>query len=105
MSKYFVDAVGNYLGAFDGAKQPNNSVEVATPPQHALDKFQDGEWIAYTPPEPTAAEELASSDAGMARMTEDLIDTLITKGVISSADLPQMAQDKLNNRKVLRAKL
>ena len=57
------------------------------------------------PVPPTPAEELAASDAGMIRIIEDLTETLIAKGVIAVADLPQFAQDKLNNRKALRVKL
>lgn len=54
---------------------------------------------------PTPAEQLAATDAGMIRMIEDLTDALVKKGVIRAADLTQPAQDKLNNRKALRAKL
>ena len=57
------------------------------------------------PVPPTPAEELAASDAGMVRMIEDLTQTLINKGVIIEADLPVVAQEKLNKRKALRAKL
>jgi hypothetical protein len=54
---------------------------------------------------PTPAQQLAASDADMIRLIEDLTNTLITKGLIVEADLPQAAQDKLNNRKALRAQL
>ncbi|WP_051271656.1 hypothetical protein [Fundidesulfovibrio putealis] len=53
-----------------------------------------------------AREALARSDSmDMARVSEDLIDTLVAKGVIAMADLPQAAQDKLIARKAERAKL
>ncbi len=59
------------------------------------------------PPQPelTAAQQLEASDADMIRMIEDLTNTLIAKNVIKETDLPQAAQDKLNNRKALRAQL
>ncbi len=46
--------------------------------------------------------QLAASDAGMARVLEDLIATLAAKGVISEADLPAAAQSKLQARRDLR---
>lgn len=49
--------------------------------------------------------ELAATDKGMARIGEDLIDVLISKGVILIADLPQDTQDKLADRKAKRAAL
>jgi hypothetical protein len=41
----------------------------------------------------------------MPRVVEDLIDTLVFKGLISEAELPQAAQDKLANRRNKRAAL
>ena len=38
---------------------------------------------------------LSSSDAGLARVTEDLIELLIARGVIRFTDLPLAAQNKL----------
>lgn len=53
-----------------------------------------------------AREALARSDSmDMARVAEDLIDTLAAKGVIALTDLPQAAQDKLAARKAERAKI
>lgn len=46
---------------------------------------------------------LAATDSDMARVTEDLIDLLVSKGVITEAELPQGAQDKLTNRRSKRA--
>ena len=71
------------------------------------------EWIEGLPPDGatayqaplSAAAQLAASDIEMARITEDLIHTLITKGVIAASDLPQAAQIKLAGRKALRGKL
>jgi hypothetical protein len=49
-----------------------------------------------------AERTLAASDLGMARVVEDLIATLIAKGVIAKADLPQAAVRKLTDRETLR---
>lgn len=48
--KHFVDASGNYLGVFDGAEPPKGAIEVATPPTHGKQIWQNGAWLAYTPP-------------------------------------------------------
>lgn len=50
-------------------------------------------------------DELARSDAGLARVTEDLIDILITRGVIQFTDFPPAAQAKLLERRQARAVL
>ena len=42
--------------------------------------------------------QLALSDAGMGRVTEDLIDVLIDRGVIQFTDLPAAAQIRLMAR-------
>jgi len=45
---------------------------------------------------------LAEMDAQMARVTEDLIDVLVTRGVLMFTDLPPAAQHKLLERRRLR---
>lgn len=47
--------------------------------------------------------ELAASDKEMARVGEDLLDTLIAKGVIAFTDLPKSSRDKITARKAKRA--
>lgn len=49
--------------------------------------------------------ELTMREFRMSRVAEDLIDVLITKGVITLADLPQDAQDRIAEKKWLRAQL
>jgi len=49
--------------------------------------------------------QLADTDRGMARLTEDLIDTLINKGVIKFTDLPPAAGAKYLERQAKRQKL
>jgi len=48
---------------------------------------------------------LSLTDAGMGRVTEDLIDVLIDRGVIQFTDLPAPAQAKLLQRRQTRAQL
>lgn len=49
--------------------------------------------------------DLAASDQSMARITEDLIDTLIRRGIITLQDLPAAARDKLVARQTDRTAL
>jgi hypothetical protein len=49
--------------------------------------------------------QLAESDAGMARLVEDLVDVLITKGVIKFTDLPAAAGAKYLERQAARERL
>ncbi|MBK9440496.1 MAG: hypothetical protein IPN53_03925 [Comamonadaceae bacterium] len=48
---------------------------------------------------------LSQTDVGLARVLEDLIDVLITRGLIQFTDLPQAAQAKLLERRQSRASL
>lgn len=49
--------------------------------------------------------EILMREFKMSRIAEDLIDVLITKGVIIMTDLPQDAQDRIAEKKWLRAQL
>ena len=53
----------------------------------------------------TALIHLAESDLAMARVIEDLVETLIYKGVITMDDLPVAAQKKLTSRQTIRGSL
>ena len=66
------------------------------------------------PPEPAPDSELnaadaetllSQSDTAIARVLEDLVDVLITRGVIQFTDLPIAAQSKLLSRRQTRAQL
>ena len=60
------------------------------------------------PPQPEDQQgqrELADSDSGLARVTEDLIDILILRGLIQFTDFPPAAQAKLLSRRQTRATL
>jgi hypothetical protein len=52
-----------------------------------------------------ASNSLSESDIGLARVLEDLIDVLITRGHIQFTDLPEAAQAKLLERRQTRANL
>ena len=54
---------------------------------------------------PTVDPAFNAIDAGFVRVLEDLIDTLIGKGVIRHTDLPDAAQRKLLLRKGLRSRI
>lgn len=54
---------------------------------------------------PDPGQVLADSDAGLARVTEDLIEILITRGVIHFTDFPPQAQAKLLQRRHTRESL
>lgn len=59
-------------------------------------------------PDPEAGPErqtLSDTDAGLARVTEDLIDILINRGLIQFTDFPPAAQAKLLERRQTRATL
>ena len=50
-------------------------------------------------------QQLSTSDIGMARLVEDLVDLLITKGVIKFTDLPAAAGAKYLDRQAARERL
>lgn len=47
MSKYYVDTAGNYIGAFEGANPPDDSIEVSSPPDHAKQKWNGEKYLPY----------------------------------------------------------
>ena len=55
--------------------------------------------------EPAAPHSLQETDTSLVRVLEDLIDVLITRGVIQFTDLPEAAQAKLMERRQTRASL
>lgn len=72
--------------------------------QRAADDARFQDWVADRDRR-EAERLLRRSDAEMARVVEDLVDVLVAKGVIALADLPQPAQDRINQRKNLRGQL
>lgn len=55
--------------------------------------------------QPDKAAALSQTDTSLVRVLEDLIDVLITRGVIQFTDLPEAAQAKLLERRETRASL
>jgi hypothetical protein len=78
-------------------------------------EMRDGGWQVVSPSDSDVNEfmldvsnqssVLSHTDIGLARVLEDLIDTLISRGVIQFTDLPQAAQGKLLERRETRAHL
>ena len=56
------------------------------------------EWIKVEGIRAATLQQLQQSDLDMVRVLEDLIEVLMSKGVISITDLPPAAQNKLLNR-------
>jgi hypothetical protein len=50
-------------------------------------------------------QDLLSTDLETVRVLEDLIEVLLSKGIITAADIPESAREKLDRRKQLRAVL
>lgn len=87
--------------------------------RRSLDPIEvaSGQWQAADPADPAVdafarslsselvANPMALTDADLARVTEDLIDVLIDRGVIQFTDLPVAAQNKLLQRRQTRATL
>lgn len=50
--KHFVDAVGDYIGAFNDGNSliPVDAIEVPTQPVDGMDKWVAGAWVRYYPP-------------------------------------------------------
>ncbi|MFZ2619605.1 MAG: tryptophan synthase subunit beta [Alphaproteobacteria bacterium] len=63
-----------------------------------------------TPPEapkkpaPRGTAEMVQSDYEMIRVIDDIVQTLVNKGVLNWTDLPAAAVEKLRNRSTLREK-
>ena len=106
---YYAGPAALALGEIPDARhilteQPNLSVKKP--------KWSGKEWIDGRSTEEVEADALASakaelreSDSDMARIAEDLITALISKGVLAEADLPQSARSKMARRSELRSKL
>ena len=69
--------------------------------QTVIDEFD----VAAAHAKALAKAELALTDARMARIVEDLCDTLVRKGVIRTVDLPGDAAEVLQTRREARNKL
>lgn len=119
------DEAGNVTGVMTSARQPRGNYFRLRDESEARLLAAGGKWwrrpdgiltLLKAPPSvpvPTPREQacamarvqLADSDSGMIRVLEDLVALLIAKGVIAEGDLPRKVQEKLTERKALRAVL
>ncbi len=86
------DETGNIIAIFDALQE--GAFEELDPENEELKQFlgqTEHEWV--------------QADMELARVTEDLIDVLINKGIIMFTDLPDAAQHKLLKRQGLRSRL
>ena len=65
----------------------------------------DPEVEAFVQDVTSRADALSQTDIGLARVLEDLIEVLITRGLLQFTDLPEAAQTKLLERRQTRANL
>lgn len=86
-------------------------IQVDTVPFHAMTEqnaactSEIDEWIRQRDIREASLLQLRQSDLEMVRVLEDLIEVLMSKGVISITDLPLVAQNKLTNRAQARRSL
>ncbi|MEK9775958.1 MAG: hypothetical protein VW339_07415 [Quisquiliibacterium sp.] len=92
-----LDAQGQVLQLARGEAPPAPGWLPADPADPAVREFLSGLDAADNP--------LAHTDASLARITEDLINVLIDKGMLKFTDLPQAAQAKLLARRQAREQL
>lgn len=87
------DAEGKIVQVFD--EPVTGAAEQIAPDSGEMKQFQQ-EHTADTVE--VLRRQLAESDFGMARLVEDLVDVLISKGVIKFTDLPAAAGAKYLER-------
>lgn len=111
-----LDADGYYAGPAElalGESPDARRILTERPPADLpRPKWSDSAWVdGRTPSEievgalASTKNELAATDAGMARIAEDLISVMLSKGLIAESDIPQPARSKLARRAELRSKL
>ena len=96
-------------------RSPDGSVVALTRQLLSAPEADDGGWEVASSDEPSVEEflrgvssksqMLSQTDAGLARVLEDLIDVLINRGLIQFTDLPEPAQAKLLDRRQTRASM
>lgn len=59
MTRFFRDALGNYLGGFSGAEPPLGAIEVPFPPEDGRMKWNGTTWV-FTPAE---LDQIKTADA------------------------------------------
>lgn len=77
MTQYYVDEQGKYLGGFDGAEPPKDSIEIDAPPNDARDTWNGESWVPYQKTQPELAKE----------QSVDALLVEVNKAEMSDADL------------------
>lgn len=72
-AKYYVNAQGDYLGAFDGAPAPTGAIEVPGAPDHAAQRWDGAKWSAAPVQQKNEADALRAA--------------LIRKGVLTVGEI------------------
>ena len=86
-------------------------IQVELVPFHAMTEQSEvstaeiDEWMRQQEIREASLLQLRQSDLEMVRVLEDLIEVLMSKGVISITDLPPVAQAKLTSRAQARRSL
>lgn len=47
VTKYYVNANGDYIGGFEGVEPPVGSFEVDAPPPHGKDRWDGTKWVEH----------------------------------------------------------
>lgn len=89
------DQHGKITGVFN-SPQHENSHAISSQAPELL------EFLGHSNRQEDVQTLLTASDMAMIRVIEDLVSTLIDKGVILFTDLPEAARDKLLQRKKIR---
>lgn len=92
------DQQGNIVAVFDSAQPEAHEFISLTSPELQ-------EFLARQASPDDAKTLLSTSDHQLIRVLEDLINTLIDKGIILFTDLPLAAREKLANREKIRDRL
>ena len=71
----------------------------------AVESAELHSWLVTREDVHARLAQLKSSDLELVRVLEDLVDVLVSRGVIRYTDLPEAARNKLHARAETRAKL
>lgn len=106
LSKEELLKYGWYEVVDSGPEIPEGSQKAYTGVLEIMDSYVVRYYEVYTPEELpdtiTNKEKLAATDRGFIRVSDDLIDVLLRRGVVSKADFNAAALKKIEDRKALR---
>ncbi len=94
------DQEGRVSAVFSRADPNRGATEEVPPGDPEVSRFLGSNGLAAE-----VMEELAETDRNMARITEDLVQALVSKGLILFTDLPHAARRKLMERRRLRERM